>query len=199
MAVKIRLSRRGKKRKPIYCIVVADARAPRDGRFIEKLGTFDTNYHPSKIVLNDERAFNWLMNGAQPTETTKHILSRRGIMLRKHLQMGVRKGALTEEVAKARFKVWAEKYAAPDVLTRQGIAPKLVPATETPKPDEATTAEALATETPKPDEAATAEALATETPKPDEAATAEALATETPKPDEAATAEALATETPKPV
>ncbi len=106
MAVKIRLARRGRKRRPIYDIVVADARAPRDGRYIEKIGSFNPNTHPATIVLNEERALYRLMTGALPTDTTRTILSKTGIMLRKHLQVGVDKGAITQEVADRRFEEW---------------------------------------------------------------------------------------------
>ena len=106
MAVKIRLARHGRKKKPVYSIVVADARAPRDGRFIEKLGTFNPNVHPARIEMHEERALYWVMTGALPTETARTILSNAGVMLRKHLQVGVLKGAITQEVADSRFEEW---------------------------------------------------------------------------------------------
>ena len=106
MAVKIRLARRGRKRRPIYDIVVADARAPRDGRYIEKLGSFNPNTHPATVVLNEERALHRVMTGAIPTDTARTILSRMGILMRKHLQVGVNKGAITQEVADRRFEEW---------------------------------------------------------------------------------------------
>lgn len=110
MAVKIRLTRRGRKKLALYDVVVADARAPRDGRFIEKLGTYNPNTNPSSIELNDEKAFKWIMNGAQPTDTVRNILSDRGVLLRKHLQVGVNKGAITQEQADERLQKWiAEK------------------------------------------------------------------------------------------
>jgi len=104
--VKIRLARRGRKKLALYDVVVADARAPRDGRFIEKIGTYNPLTVPATIELNDERAFNWLMNGAQPSDTVKAMLSYRGIMLKKHLQIGVIKGALTQEQADAKLAEW---------------------------------------------------------------------------------------------
>ena len=104
--VKIRLARRGRKKLAMYDVVVADARAPRDGRFIEKLGTYNPLTVPATIVLNNEKAFNWLMNGAQPTDTVKAMLSYRGIMMKKHLQIGVIKGALTQEQADAKLEEW---------------------------------------------------------------------------------------------
>ena len=106
MAVKIRLARRGRKKLAMYDVVVADARAPRDGRFIEKIGTYNPLIVPAAIELNDEKAFQWLMNGAQPTETVKAMLSLRGVMLRKHLQIGVVKGAITQEQADGKLADW---------------------------------------------------------------------------------------------
>lgn len=110
MSVKIRLARRGRKKQAIYDVVVADARAPRDGRFIEKLGTYNPNTNPASINLNNERALTWLLNGAQPTDTVKAMLSYRGVMLKKHLQIGVLKGAISQDQADAKFNAWlAEK------------------------------------------------------------------------------------------
>ncbi len=106
MATKIRLARRGRKRKPVYDIVVTDSRSPRDGKFIEKLGIFNPNVEPNVLLLNEESAFNWVMTGAQPTETARGLLSAKGVMLRKHLQMGVNKGAITQEVADQRYNEW---------------------------------------------------------------------------------------------
>lgn len=104
--VKIRLARRGRKKLAMYDVVVADARAPRDGRFIEKLGTYNPLTVPAKIELNDDRAFHWLMQGAQPSDTVKAMLSFRGVMLKKHLQIGVLKGALTQEQADSKLADW---------------------------------------------------------------------------------------------
>lgn len=106
MSVRIRLTRRGRKKLAMYDIVVADSKAPRDGRFIEKLGNYNPNTHPATIVLDDAKALKWVMNGALPTETAQKVLSIRGIMLKKHLQVGVNKGAITQEVADARFEEW---------------------------------------------------------------------------------------------
>lgn len=99
MAVKIRLARRGSKKKPFYHIIVADARSPRDGRFIEKLGIYNPLTNPATIEIDRDRAFDWLMLGAQPTETANAILRYKGVLYRKHLQKGVKKGALTQEDA----------------------------------------------------------------------------------------------------
>jgi len=109
MATKIRLQRGGRKARPIYSIVVADARAKRDGRFIEKLGTYNPNTNPATIDLNFDSALSWVMKGAQPTDTARAILSYRGVMMKKHLLEGVRKGALTEEQAEARFEAWTNE------------------------------------------------------------------------------------------
>src|SRR5690606_16450901 len=107
MSVKIRLARRGRRKMAIYDVVVADARAPRDGRFIEKIGSYNPNTNPASININNERALKWLLNGAQPTDTVKAMLSYRGVMLKKHLQIGVLKGAITQEVADAKFEAWS--------------------------------------------------------------------------------------------
>jgi small subunit ribosomal protein S16 len=104
--VKIRLARRGRKKLAMYDVVVADARAPRDGRFIEKLGTYNPLTVPAKIELDNDKAFQWLMQGAQPSDTVKAMLSYRGVMLRKHLQIGVIKGALTQEQADGKLAEW---------------------------------------------------------------------------------------------
>ena len=106
MATKIRLQRGGRKARPIYSIVVADARAKRDGRFIEKLGTYNPNTNPATIDLNFDSALAWVMKGAQPTDTARSILSYRGVMMKKHLLEGVRKGALTQEQADAKYDAW---------------------------------------------------------------------------------------------
>lgn len=109
MAVKIRLARRGRKKLAMYDVVVADARAPRDGRFIEKLGTYNPLTNPATVNINDERAFHWVMNGAQPSDTVKAMLSYRGVLLRKHLQIGVIKGAITQEQADGKLAEWLKE------------------------------------------------------------------------------------------
>jgi small subunit ribosomal protein S16 len=112
MSVKIRLTRRGRKKQPIYDVVVADARAPRDGKFIEKIGRYNPNTNPAFIELDEQKAFDWVMKGAQPTETVRAMLSYIGVMFKKHLQIGVNKGAITQEAADKRFAEWqAEKLA----------------------------------------------------------------------------------------
>jgi small subunit ribosomal protein S16 len=104
--VKIRLARRGRKKLAMFDLVVANVTAPRDGRFIEKIGTYNPNTIPATIVLQDDKALTWLLNGAQPTDTVRAILSYRGILYKKHLQVGVIKGALTQEEADAKFEAW---------------------------------------------------------------------------------------------
>ena len=106
MAVKIRLARHGKKGYAFYHIVVADSRAPRDGKFIEKLGTYNPNTNPATIDLNFEQALGWLMKGAQPTDTARAILSYKGVLYKKHLLGGVAKGAFSESDAEAKFNKW---------------------------------------------------------------------------------------------
>jgi len=106
MAVKIRLSRKGRKKAPFYHIIAADARAPRDGKFIEKLGTYNPLTKPATIDLDRERAYYWLSVGAQPTETARSILRFKGVLYRKHLNEGVKKGALTQEAADAKYNEW---------------------------------------------------------------------------------------------
>ena len=106
MPVKIRLSRQGKKGYAFYHIVVADSRAPRDGRFIEKLGNYNPNTHPATIDLCFEKALDWLQKGAQPTDTCRAILSGKGVLYKKHLLGGVSKGAMTAEQAEAKFEKW---------------------------------------------------------------------------------------------
>ncbi len=109
MPVKLRLQRHGKKGNAFFHIVVADGRAPRDGKFIEKIGTYNPNTNPATIVLDNDKAFEWLQKGAQPTDTTRAILSYRGIMYKSHLALGVKKGALTQEQADAKVAVWLEE------------------------------------------------------------------------------------------
>ena len=106
MATKIRLQRGGHKGYAVYRIVAADARAPRDGRFIEKLGMYNPNTNPATVMLNFDRALYWLEVGAQPTDTVRNILSREGVLLMKHLRGGVKKGAFDEAAAQAKFDAW---------------------------------------------------------------------------------------------
>jgi small subunit ribosomal protein S16 len=106
MSVRIRLTRRGRKKLALYDIIVADSRSPRDGKFIEKIGSYNPGTHPATVVLDDTKAFEWVMDGAEPTDTVRHLLSGRGIMFKKHLQIGVNKGAVKQEVADKKFEDW---------------------------------------------------------------------------------------------
>jgi len=106
MPVKIRLQRHGKKGKPFFWIVAADSRAKRDGRFLEKLGTYNPNTNPAAIDINIDNSVQWLQNGAQPTDTARTILSDKGVLLKKHLIDGVSKGALTMEQVEEKFSAW---------------------------------------------------------------------------------------------
>lgn len=106
MPVKIRLTRQGRKKRPFYHIVVSDSRAPRDGRFIEKLGSYDPNSNPATIELDFGKTLDWVLKGAQPTDTCRAILSYRGVMYKKHLIEGVRKKAFSEEEAEKKFNLW---------------------------------------------------------------------------------------------
>ena len=108
MPARIRLQRHGKKNQPFYHIVVADGRAPRDGRFIEKLGTYNPMTNPATIDLNFDRAVEWVKNGAHPSDTARRILSYKGVLLRRHLQIGVEKGAISQEIADGRFNEWLQ-------------------------------------------------------------------------------------------
>jgi len=109
MPVKIRLQRHGKKGKPFFWIVAADTRAKRDGKFLDKLGIYNPNTNPATIELDVDGAVKWLQNGAQPTDTARAILSYKGALLKKHLAVGVTKGALTEEQAEEKFNAWMEE------------------------------------------------------------------------------------------
>jgi small subunit ribosomal protein S16 len=106
MATKIRLQRHGRKRYAFYQVVVADSRAPRDGKFIERIGSYNPNTNPATIDLNFERALYWLQVGAQPTDTARMILSREGVCMKKHLLEGVKKGAFDEAAAETKFQAW---------------------------------------------------------------------------------------------
>lgn len=122
MSVKIRLQRHGKKGKPFYHIVVADSRARRDGRFIEKLGTYNPITNPATIELDVDGAVKWLSNGAQPTDTARAILSYKGALYKKHLQGGVAKGAFNETEAEKRFNAWLEEKEAKVQGKKDGLA-----------------------------------------------------------------------------
>ena len=121
MAVKIRLQRHGKKNFAFFHIVVADSRAPRDGKFIEQLGSYNPNTNPATIILDGERALAWLNVGAQPTLVTRRILSYEGVLLRKHLQGGVAKGALTQEQADQKWNEWKAQRDAKVNAKKEGL------------------------------------------------------------------------------
>ena len=122
MSVKIRLQRHGKKQRPFYWIVAADARAKRDGKFLEKLGTYNPNTNPATIDLNLDQTVQWLHNGAQPTDTARAILSYKGALLKHHLDGGVRKGALTQEQADAKLEAWIQEKAVKVDAKKDGLS-----------------------------------------------------------------------------
>ena len=175
MSVKIRLQRHGKKGKPFYWIVAADARSKRDGKFLEKLGTYNPNTNPATIDLNLDQAVQWLHNGAQPTDTARAILSYKGALLKHHLDGGVRKGALTQEQADAKLAAWLEAKAGKVDAKKDGLS----------KAQEAAKAKAF-----KAEQAANAKRLAA-------AAQAEVEATQEEVAEEAAVEEVAAEEAPE--
>ena len=122
MSVKIRLQRHGKKQKPFYWIVAADARSKRDGRYLEKIGTYNPNTNPATVDLDIDKAVQWLHNGAQPTDTAKAILSYKGALLKHHLDGGIRKGALTQEQADAKLATWLEEKAGKVDAKKDGLS-----------------------------------------------------------------------------
>ena len=125
MATKIRLQRHGRKSYAFYQIVVADSRAPRDGKFIERIGSYNPNTNPATVDLNFERALYWLQVGAQPTDTTRNILSREGVCLKKHLLEGVKKGAFDEAAAEEKFQAWLRTNKLPYKLSKKKTAKQL--------------------------------------------------------------------------
>jgi small subunit ribosomal protein S16 len=202
MATKIRLQRHGRKKRAFFHIVVADSRSPRDGKFIEKLGSYNPITNPATIVLNVDRAAQWLIDGAQPTDTVAAILSYKGASMKKHLQVGVNKGAITQEEADKRFATWLEEKAArveakksnlssaAQKVKAEGLAQEVKrrEAVEAKIAAKIAEAEALANPVVEAEEVAAEEAPATEEGSTEEAAT-EVAATE-----EAATEEAPAAE-----
>jgi small subunit ribosomal protein S16 len=122
MSVKIRLQRHGKKGKPFYWIVAADARSKRDGKFLEKIGTYNPNTNPATIDLKLDAAVQWLHNGAQPTDTARAILSYKGALLKHHLDGGVRKGALTQDQADAKLAAWVDQKAGKVDAKKSGLS-----------------------------------------------------------------------------
>jgi len=124
MPVKMRLQRRGKKGNPFFHLVIADGRAPRDGKFIEKIGTYDPTTSPAQINLDFDLALSWLQKGAQPTDTMRAILSYKGVLYKYHLLKGVKKGALTEAQAEEKFQTWMKDKEARIAAKAQGIQAK---------------------------------------------------------------------------
>ncbi len=193
MPVKIRLQRHGKKGKPFFWIVAADSRSKRDGRFLEKLGTYNPNTNPATIDLNIDNSVQWLQNGAQPTDTARAILSYKGVMLKKHLLEGVKKGALTQEQAEEKYSAWVEEKSKAVENKKNKLADDQAKAkAEALKAEEAvnqariTAAEEAAAEAAAAEEAATAE----ETGEPEaEEETAEVTADTTEAPEAAAAEE----------
>ena len=122
MPTKIRLARHGRIRKPFYHIVIADSRAPRDGKFIEKIGTYNPNTNPATVDLKFDRALDWVQKGAQPTDTVRTILSYEGVMMKNHLLGGVKKGAFDEATAEAKFEAWKKEKEAKIQAKKDGLA-----------------------------------------------------------------------------
>jgi small subunit ribosomal protein S16 len=194
MPVKIRLQRHGKKGKPFYWIVAADARSKRDGKYLEKLGTYNPNFNPAQIELNVDGTVKWLQNGAQPTDTAKSILSYRGVMLKNHLVGGVRKGALTEEQAEAKFQAWVEeKNAKVDAKKSDLVKAKEAEAVKQFEAEKATNEARIAAAAPVVEEVIEEAAPIVEEAATEEAAPVEAVAEEAVA-EEAAPVEAVAEE-----
>ena len=122
MPVKLRLQRHGKKGKPFYWIVAADARSKRDGKYLEKIGTYNPNTNPATIDLDVDGAVKWLQNGAQPTDTAKNLLSYKGVLLKNHLAGGVKKGALTQEQADTKFEAWLSEKESTITAKKDGLS-----------------------------------------------------------------------------
>ena len=207
MPVRIRLQRHGKKGKPFYWVVAADARSKRDGKYLEKLGTYNPNTHPATVDLNVDASVKWLQNGAEPTNTAKAILSNKGVLLKHHLVKGVAKGALTEEQVEERFAQWlAEKEKAAQALNSsidKAKADAKAKALEAEKEaNEKRAAAIAAANAPEPEvseepaaEAATEEAATEEAPA-EVAPAAEAAVEEAPAEEEVPAEEAPAEEAP---
>jgi small subunit ribosomal protein S16 len=222
MATRIRLSRHGRKKQAFYHIVVADTRSPRNGRFIEKLGTYNPNTNPAKIDINFDGAVDWLLKGAQPSDTARAILSYKGVMMKKHLMAGVAKGAFNKEEAEKRFAAWMENKESQvadkkSVLEKAAIAAtKAALDAEKAKSDERAAALVLKNSPILEDEVATKETaeeapamdefveevkaeetpVTEETPAAEEPTTEEVIAEETPTAEKPTTEEVIAEETP---
>ncbi len=195
MPAKIRLQRHGKKGSAFYHIVIADGRAPRDGKFIEKIGTYNPNTNPASIELSFDKALQWLKNGAQPTETARAILSYKGVLMKLHLDKGVAKGALTADQADSRLAKWLEEKTSKIEGKRSNLKNSQIDAEKKRKADEAAknaarAAAIAAKNAPEPE--APAEEAAAEEP----VAAAEEVAVETAPAAEETVAEAPVVEEP---
>ena len=188
MAVRIRLQRHGKKGKPIYWIVAADSRSKRDGKFLEKLGTYNPNFNPPIVTLNIDSTVNWIQNGAQPSETARNIISREGALLKNHLLNGVKKGAFSEEDVDKKFEVWIKE--------RDSKTEKKLSTLEKEALDKKKKALELEKEANEKRKLAAEEALNEEAPAAEEAPVEEAPAEEVPAAEEAPAEEAPAEEAP---
>lgn len=144
MPVKIRLSRHGKKHNAYYHIVVADSRAPRDGKFIEVIGNYDPNTNPATISIDNDKAMNWLQKGAQPTDTCRAILSYKGVLFRSHLQKGVAKGVISQEQADEKYNTWVESKSSKIEEKKKRIAGSAAKTLEARLAEEAKKKEAIA-------------------------------------------------------
>ena len=195
MAVKIRLQRHGKKGKPFYWIVAADSRSKRDGKYLEKIGTYDPNQKPAAIDLNFDSALSWLEKGAQPTNTAKTILSYTGVLLKKHLDGGVKKGAFTEAEAKKRFDKWMKEKSSKIEKKIEDMNASLESNKKEARLREEEYRKKKLEETKAKDQAKAEEAADDEAPAADEAPADEAPADEAPA-DETPAEEAPADETP---
>jgi small subunit ribosomal protein S16 len=168
MPVKIRLARHGRKRNAFYHIVVADSRAPRDGKYIERIGSYNPNTNPATINLDFDKAINWLGNGAQPTDTARAILSYEGVMMKKHLLDGVKKGAFDEAAAEVKYEAWKKEKDAKINAKKEGLSKTAEEAAKARFDAEAKIsadrAEAIAKRAADAEEAAKAEAAAKEAP-----------------------------------
>ncbi|MDR9456610.1 MAG: 30S ribosomal protein S16 [Salegentibacter sp.] len=186
MPVKLRLQRHGKKGKPFFWIVAADARSKRDGKFLDKLGIYNPNTNPATIELDIDGAVKWLEDGAQPTDTARAILSYKGVMLKRHLAGGVKKGALTEEEAEKKFQAWLEEKEAKinakkENLTKEQQAEKakaLAAEKEANEKREAEAKEALAAEEAEQEAEAAADTAEAQAENASDAQTAEEAKTE---------------------
>jgi len=215
MAVKIRLQRHGKKGRPFYHVVVADSRSPRDGKFIERIGSYNPNTNPATIDLNFDKALDWLDKGAQPTDTTRAILSYKGVLYKKHLLGGVKKGAFDEAAADVKFEEWLKakeakiqgkaenvaqdkeevrKTALAVEAKRKAAVAAAVAAKNTPPAEEPAEAEEVTAEAPEAVEVPAAEATEPAVEEVAETAAPEAEATEAATESEAATDEVAAEE-----